>query len=188
MYQCRRPVPRRQTSIGPWLEILVCLFRRFLLPLVPVTPPPLPPTHSPTHPPQQSFITWFGTLTNASLVHLYRPLPIPLSSSLAPSVFTSNTTITTITYSSTMRLASVSTNPLGAIQSALLTSLLVALLASQSWFVFRGCTSLVLTFPLPLLFSPLSSALASPPHCLLLPSSSLADEDSPPHPSLPDIS
>ena len=64
--QVKRPVPSRTASIGPFLEAIV-------------SPSPSNSNSRQLIPVEQSFIAWFSSLTNASLVYLFRPILVPLA-------------------------------------------------------------------------------------------------------------
>ena len=64
--QVKRPVPSRTASIGPILEAIV-------------SPSPSNSNSRQLIPVEQSFIAWFSSLTNASLVYLFRPILVPLA-------------------------------------------------------------------------------------------------------------
>ncbi|KAI5477477.1 Calcium-activated chloride channel family protein [Pseudohyphozyma bogoriensis] len=118
--QCRRPVPRREATIGPWLEVL-------------------------------GFITWFGAITNASLVYLYKPhatqsATLDTLSSLAGK---NATTPTSPFQSSNLKMASQLSTPtdpgaLNAIKSTLFWALLVALATEHGYLLARAGVRYVL--------------------------------------------
>ena len=119
--QSQRPIPTRDASIGPWLEVL-------------------------------GFITWFGALTNASLVYLYRPHLT--HSSLLSSLSSASANVTgtlgatpgngTICPTSHMHLAQSSSSPIGSIRATLFSALLVALATEHAYLVARVCVRFIL--------------------------------------------
>ncbi|KAL8277249.1 hypothetical protein RQP46_010318 [Phenoliferia psychrophenolica] len=122
--QSQRPIPTREASIGPWLEVL-------------------------------GFITWFGALTNASLVYLYRPhlSHTSVTSSLLSSLSGTNLTAVagptngngTICPTSNMHVAqNSSTSPVASIQATLFSALLVALATEHGYLVARVCVRFIL--------------------------------------------
>ncbi|KAK4695877.1 anoctamin-10, partial [Phenoliferia sp. Uapishka_3] len=119
--QSQRPIPTREASIGPWLEVL-------------------------------GFITWIGTLTNASLVYLYRPHITHSSktTSLLSSLTGVNLTLThnnnngTLIALSNMHVAQNSPSPISTIQATLFSALLVALATEHAYLIFRVCIRFIL--------------------------------------------